>query len=129
MDPIVYFDGVCGLCNRSVGLLLRHDRRRVLRFAPLQGDTAHERLGLTADGDPDSIVLEDAGRLWHRSDAALRIAAHLGGWWRCFAVLRVIPRPLRDALYDVVARRRYRWFGRKETCRLPTPEERERFLP
>jgi predicted DCC family thiol-disulfide oxidoreductase YuxK len=127
--PIVYFDGVCGLCNGSVDFLLRRDRAQVLCFTPLQGDIARERLGPQAQGDPDSFVLEDADGIWRRSDAALRIARHLGGAWRCLGVLRVIPRPVRDALYDFVARNRYRWFGRKETCRLPAPDERSRFLP
>ena len=125
---VVYFDGVCTLCNHAIDFLIRRDHREVMRFAPLQGETARAR-GLATTGDPDSIVVDDAGRLLERSDAALRLAAALGGAWRLTAVFRVVPRPLRDLGYRLVARYRYRLFGRRETCRLPTPSEKRRFLP
>jgi predicted DCC family thiol-disulfide oxidoreductase YuxK len=127
--PIAFFDGVCNLCNRSVDFLIRHDRRGVLRFAPLQGTTFAE----VARGHPelagtDSFVLAEGGRLHVRSTAALRAAMAMGGAWRLCAAFLLVPRPLRDRVYDFVARRRYRWFGRRETCRLPTPDLRVRFL-
>jgi predicted DCC family thiol-disulfide oxidoreductase YuxK len=127
--PVAFFDGVCNLCNRSVDFLLRHDRRGLLRFAPLQGTTFaevardHPELAGT-----DSFVLAQGGRVHVRSSAALRAAVALGGAWRACGVLLAVPRPLRDVVYDFVARRRYRWFGRRESCRLPTPELRARFL-
>jgi predicted DCC family thiol-disulfide oxidoreductase YuxK len=74
------------------------------------------------------VVLLEGGRAWQRSDAAIRIAAGLGGAWKLASVLRWIPRPLRDAAYGVVVRNRYRWFGRRDACLVPTPELRERFL-
>lgn len=127
--PIVYFDGVCNLCNAAVDFIIRRDGAGVFRFAPLQGPTAQERLSQVPEGDPDTIVVQEDGRLFSRSDAALRIARGLGGGWRLLMVLWWLPRPIRDAIYTWVARNRYRWFGRKETCRLPTPGERARFLP
>ena len=128
--PIVLFDGVCNLCNGAVQLILRHDPAGRFRFASLQspaGEEIQTRLGI----DPkalDSIVLVEGERWYRESDAALRIAARMSGAWRALGVLRLLPRPLRDALYRWVARNRYRWFGKQETCWLPTPELRERFL-
>jgi predicted DCC family thiol-disulfide oxidoreductase YuxK len=128
--PIVFFDGVCGLCNRSVDWLMSRDHRGVLRFAPLQGETATRLLG-HQDDDPErwSMVLVDrTGRYW-RSDAAIRTVRHLGGAWAFVGLLLIVPRGLHDAAYAWIARNRYRLFGRHETCRLPTPAERARFLP
>ncbi len=126
--PVVFFDGVCGLCNKTVDLLLREDTEEVLRFAPLQGDYAREKLPDALTVGPNSIVLLEDGVVYLRSDAALRIATALGGFWRLFAVFYAVPGPLRDVVYDFIARNRYRWFGKHDTCRLPTPAERARFL-
>lgn len=128
--PVVLFDGVCNLCNTTVRFLLRRDRRRVFRFAPLQSTAGRELLerhGLDPEAF-DSVVLLEGGRPFLKSDAALRMVAHLPGLWPWLGGLRVVPRPLRDRLYDLVARHRYRWFGRQEVCALPDPEERDRFL-
>jgi predicted DCC family thiol-disulfide oxidoreductase YuxK len=127
--PIVFFDGVCGLCNASVDRLLKWDQRGVLRFAPLQGITAANMLPPHMVQDLDSLVLLDDQGLHQRSDAALLALKYAGGPWRLLSTLRVVPRPLRDAVYGLIARRRYQWFGRKESCRVPGPHERERFLP
>jgi predicted DCC family thiol-disulfide oxidoreductase YuxK len=128
--PIVFFDGVCGLCNGSVDWLLERDHRAVLRFAPIQGETAARMLGAPGD-DPAgwSMVLLDRTGRYERSDAAIRIARHLGGRWRWAGLLFIVPRGLRDAVYRWIARNRYRFFGRREACRVPTPAERDRFLP
>ncbi len=133
MEPIFFFDGVCNLCNATVDFLLRHDRRGRLRFAPLQGPTAQRLLEgrVVASGEtgiPDGVVLWEAGRVSMRSSAALRSLVHMGGVWRLGGLFMAVPRPLRDAVYDLVAHRRYRWFGRRDSCRLPTPAEAERFL-
>jgi predicted DCC family thiol-disulfide oxidoreductase YuxK len=134
-QPIVFFDGVCGLCNTAVDVLLRADRHHRLIFAPLQGETAQRLLHTpahvneTAEPSFDTIVLLDAAGRHEKSDAALRICRHLGGFWRMWLAFYVLPEPIRDALYSFVARHRYAWFGKKDTCRLPTPEERQRFLP
>lgn len=126
----VYFDGYCGLCDRFVSLLVARDSRRRLRFAPLQGETAARRLGaLAAAQAPDTVVFEDELGLHFRSTAILRATVALGGTWRAVNLLRVVPRPWRDLVYDWVARHRFRWFGRRESCRMPTPAEREAFLP
>lgn len=127
--PIVFFDGVCGLCNAAVDLLLRHDRREAMLFAPLQGETAGRLLGTTENSEFDTFVVWEGGQKLERSDAALRLAHHLGGWWQFWLVFRVVPRPMRDLVYRFVARNRLRWFGKKESCRMPTPAERARFLP
>ena len=127
--PIVYFDGVCGLCNRFVDFLLRRDHRRQFRFAPLQGETAAARLRVRPGIAPRTIVLEDDEGIWERSRAVLRILRRLGGVWSATRILLLVPAPVRDWMYDLIAQRRYAWFGQRESCRLPTPDERERFLP
>ena len=131
MTPsVVYFDGLCHLCDGFVRFVLARDRRRRFRFAPLQGETARRRLEGRFTGDAlGSVVLEEPRRFRIRSDAALAILTGLGGAWRLAGALRIIPRPLRDAMYDYVARKRFAWYGRRDTCRIPTPEEAERFLP
>lgn len=127
---LIYFDGLCGLCDRFVRFVVARDRRGRYRFTPLQGTTARTRLPESPDpGALTTVVLEEDGRFRVRSDAALAVLAGLGGLWRLAALLRVIPRPLRDAVYDWIAHHRFRWFGRREECRVPEPEERERFLP
>lgn len=128
--PIVLFDGHCNLCNRAVRFILRRDRRGEFRFASLQSE-AGAAIRAEAGGSsalPDSIVLVEGGRVHIRSDAALRIARRLGGAWAIAWRLRVVPRPLRDWIYDRVAKNRYRLFGRREECARPTPELRTRFL-
>jgi predicted DCC family thiol-disulfide oxidoreductase YuxK len=140
--PVVLFDGVCNLCSGVVRFVLDHERTPSLRFAALQSDLAAElleaafgaehakrlRQGAHGEGDPDSIVLVEGLRGWTHSTAALRIARHLDAPWRWVSVLLIVPRPLRDLVYRWIARNRYRWFGKTETCRVPTPELRARFL-
>ena len=131
MTPsIVYFDGLCNLCDGFVRFVLARDRRRRFRFASLQGETARRRLEGRFTGDAlATVVLEEPRRFRVRSDAALAILTGLGGPWRLAGALRIIPRPLRDAMYDYVARKRFAWYGRRDACRIPTPEEEARFLP
>lgn len=128
--PVILFDGVCNLCNASVQFILDRDPDARFRFASLQSEEGAALLR-SHGGDPealDSVVLIEDGRVFQHSDAALRIARHLSGAWPALAALRIVPRPLRDAGYRLVARNRYRWFGKEESCRLPTPETRARFL-
>jgi predicted DCC family thiol-disulfide oxidoreductase YuxK len=128
--PIVLFDGVCNLCNRAVNFVIVRDPERVFRFASLQS-TVGERLLARFEINPnvtDSVVLIEEGRAYVCSTAVLRIIRRLGKLWPFVYCLIVVPRPLRDAAYLAIARRRYRWFGRREACRLPTPQERTRFL-
>ena len=126
--PILFFDGVCGLCNRCVDWALKEDWQQRLLFAPLQGDRAAEVLDEELRKNLDSLVLWVDGKVYLRSTAALLLAEHIGGIWRLAAVLRLIPRPFRDFVYDRIAQSRYQWFGRLETCRLPSLEERGRIL-
>lgn len=129
--PIVLFDGVCGLCDGFITWLLQRDQAAVFRVAPLQGETAARYVSPQRASDPASwaIVLVEDDAVFERSDAILRIATRLGGWAQLAAPLRLVPRVLRDAAYGVIARNRYRWFGQRDTCRLPTPALRDRFLP
>lgn len=125
---VVLFDGVCGLCNSSVDFIMAEDRDRIFRFAPLQGESAR-RLAPDYDvNQMDSVALRDEDGLHMRSAAILHIGVRLGGLWRLALLGFLIPAPLRDVVYDWVARNRYRWFGKKESCRMPTPEERSLFL-
>jgi predicted DCC family thiol-disulfide oxidoreductase YuxK len=127
--PLVLYDGHCGLCQRSVRFLLRHERGAELKFAALTSDTGRRlRKERGVSDDIDSIIFLDAERTLTRSDAALALCAYLRHPWRALRVFRVLPRPLRDALYRGIARRRYRWFGQTETCPLPAPGQAERFL-
>lgn len=127
---VVYFDGVCGLCNRFVDFVLSRDRRGSIRFAPLQGETAKLRPNEEV-ANISTVVWSDAsGHEFLRSAAAVRVLWKLGGvWWLIGWLLWLIPLPLRDLGYRIIAANRYRLFGKKETCRLPTPAERARFLP
>ena len=126
---IVFFDGVCGLCNHTVNFLLTHDVGGVLKFSPLQGETAAQLVPSEVREDLNTFVFLNAGKLHYRSGAMARILMQIGGIWRIVgAALWLIPWPLRDAGYRVVSGLRYRLFGKHESCRLPTAEERSRFL-
>jgi len=128
--PILFFDGVCGMCNRFVDILLKADRRGLFRFAPLQGETARRMLP-PLPGDPAewSLMYLDERGLHDHWDASLGVYRRLGGLWLLLALPGIIPRRIRNPLYRVIARNRYRWFGRRSACRVPTPEEASRFLP
>ena len=129
LPPIIFFDGVCGLCNRFIDFVIARDGARLFRFATLQGDTARERLP-EADLDLNTMVLWEEQGILRKSTAAARILIRLGGVWAlCGIALRLVPRPLRDLGYSFVATNRYRVFGKKVTCRMPTATERARFLP
>ena len=137
--PIVYYDGLCGLCDGFVRFVVARDALGCYRFSPLQGETARLRLGDgLAQGALKTVVLEEdpalrpignTDGLRVKSDAAIAILAGLSHGWGLINLLRIVPRPIRDLVYDFIARHRYRWFGKREECRVPTPAERERFLP
>jgi predicted DCC family thiol-disulfide oxidoreductase YuxK len=128
--PLILFDGVCNLCNAAVQWVIERDRRGVFRFGALQSEAGRAALrgAGTAQDLPDSIALIDGAGTHTRSDAALRIARNLGFPWSLAALARAVPRPLRDAVYSWVARHRYRWFGRRDSCMVPTPELAARFV-
>ena len=127
---ILFFDGHCNLCNNSVDFVITRDKKRVFRFAPLQGETAKDVLGVVNIDleHPDSFVLSKDNEVYFRSTAALMVARQLGFPWSLTSLFLVVPPFIRDAVYNLIARNRYKWFGRKETCRLPSPEERSLFL-
>jgi predicted DCC family thiol-disulfide oxidoreductase YuxK len=128
--PVILFDGVCNLCNASVRWVIAHDRAARFRFASLQSRAGRELLAAAGwpAGRPESIVLIEGAQAWGRSDAALGIARRLGFPWSLAAAGVIVPRALRDAVYDWVARNRYRWFGRKDACEAAPPALRGRFL-
>lgn len=129
-EPILFYDGDCGLCARSVRWCLKHDRAGRLRYAPLQGSTY---AALPQAGKPtavETMVVLDRRGLHVRGDAVLALLAHVGGFWRGLALLgRGVPRFIRDRLYGYVAARRLRWFGPASACPLPRTEWKARFMP
>ncbi len=132
--PVLLYDGLCGFCDRAVQFVLRHDHRGTMRFAALQGEFAREVIARHPElAGVDSVILVERApgggeRVSARSEAALGVARYLGGLWRSAAVLRAVPRAMRDWAYDSFARHRYRWFKRLDACRVPAPDERARFL-
>jgi predicted DCC family thiol-disulfide oxidoreductase YuxK len=127
--PVVLFDGVCKFCNGSVNFILRRDRRGQLKFASLQSDygrTVLNKHGKYSDA-MDSMMLVEGDRLTVKSTAVIRISKYLGGAWPLCMITLVVPRFVRDFLYDIIAKNRYRWFGKYDTCRLPDPEFEDRF--
>jgi predicted DCC family thiol-disulfide oxidoreductase YuxK len=129
-QPIVFFDGVCALCDHSVQTLLKIDRKHRLKFAPLQGETARSMLPEADIRDLKTLVLSDHRGLGRYSTALVRILWNIGGFWSFLGTcLWLIPSPIRNWGYQFVSARRYRWLGKRESCRMPRPGERERFLP
>jgi predicted DCC family thiol-disulfide oxidoreductase YuxK len=128
--PILLFDGVCNLCNSTVDFIVRRDKRGLFRFASLQSEAAARLMkerGLDS-GSLDTVVLLEGEKVYLRSSASLRIAGLLGGTLALAGIFWLVPRPLRDAVYRWIAANRYRWFGRRANCRVPSAQERERFL-
>lgn len=129
MGAIILFDGECNFCDASVQFIMKRDQAAYFQFASLQSDIGQQLLAKHAIPNyVDSLVLIDNGHAFIRSTAALRIASKLDGAWKLFMIARIVPSFLRDPLYNLIARNRYKWFGKKETCMLPTPEQRKRFL-
>ena len=124
--PVILFDGVCNLCTGSVRFVIERDSRKRFRFASLQSPVAERLLGRRED--LESVILLQDGKTYRKSGAALRIARRLDGLWPLLAVLLIIPGFLRDAVYDWIGRRRYRMFGRREACWLPSVDLADRFL-
>jgi len=128
MNQIIFYDGVCVLCNGFVDFVMARDLERVFRFAPLQGETAKGTLPAEVSRNLTTVVLWSQGQTFLRSDAALMILQQLGGGYALARVLWIFPQFLRDLVYRLIASRRYHWFGKRDSCRLPTAEERSRFL-
>lgn len=127
-QAIIFFDGVCNLCNESAQFVLLRDKRAHFQFASLQSETAKRMLPSERVRDLDSVVLIEDGKLYTQSTAVLRICRRLPGGWPLLSVFLVVPRPVRDAVYAWVGRNRYRWFGKSDACLIPKPEWKNRFL-
>jgi predicted DCC family thiol-disulfide oxidoreductase YuxK len=128
--PVILFDGVCNLCNTLVRFVIRHDPNGLFRFAAQQSPIGQALIGAHFSDavQLSSIILIADDSAWTESGAVLEICARLGPPWSSLALLRIIPRRLRDACYRLVVRHRYQWFGRTDTCQAPPPEARERFI-
>ena len=127
---IVLFDGVCNLCNGAVQFIIKRDKSSKFLFASLQSDFGQSQLSRFAL-DPTllhSIIAIENGKFYERSDAALKIASYLGQPWPALGMFRILPRFFRDWVYDLIAKNRYRMFGKRESCMLPTPEMKAKFL-
>lgn len=126
---VIFFDGVCHLCNTFVDAVITRDPQHHYLFAPLQGSTAEELLPAEDRVKLDTVIYFEAGKIYHRSAAVLKVVSGLGGVYKLLALAWIIPGPLRDLAYNYVAKNRYAWFGEREFCRLPTPEEKSYLLP
>lgn len=125
---IVFFDGFCNLCNTAVDFLVRKDQKKILRYAPLSGNTV-KKFGLKFPTViPDSFIYYRDGVFYFRSTAAIRVMSDLGFWWKWINIFYLIPAFLRDAIYNWIAKNRYRWFGVKSSCRIPNEGEMKMFL-
>jgi predicted DCC family thiol-disulfide oxidoreductase YuxK len=129
MERIILFDGVCNLCNQSVQFILKKDPEGVFKFASLQSESGQKllkRLGLPYD--LNSFVLIEGNKAFLKSSAALHVCVQLNGFWRFMGIFLVIPPFIRDYFYNILAKNRYKWFGKRESCMLPAPQWKSRFL-
>lgn len=129
-QPLILFDGVCNLCTHSVQFVIQRDAKQQFRFASIQSDLGQKVLqqyGLSTT-KINTVVLLNNNQIYTHSTAALHIAQQLGGLWQLASLALWVPAPLRDAVYTFIAQNRYRWFGKQESCWLPTPELKNRFL-
>ena len=128
---IILFDGVCNLCNSSIQFVIKHDKKNRYKFAALQSDVAKMLLNERGidSSQIDSIVLIDPNTAYYiKSSAALEIGKSFGGGWRRLSIFEWVPRPIRDWIYDLIAKNRYSWFGKQNDCMIPTPELKAKFL-
>ena len=129
MENIILFDGVCNLCNHSVQFIIKRDPKGHFKFASLQSEIGQklvEQYGIPKG--IESIIYIEKDKVYIKSSAALRISRKLNGYWRYLTILSILPSSFRDFFYDVIAKNRYKWFGKKESCLLPTIETKKRFL-
>jgi predicted DCC family thiol-disulfide oxidoreductase YuxK len=128
--PVILFDGVCNFCDSAVNFVLKQDKKGIFRFAPLQSEAAQKLLQQynLSTKDFDSFILIDDGKVYKKSSASLQVMNKLPWYWKEVQIFRIIPAIFRDAIYDFIAKNRYKWFGKKDQCMVPTPEIRSRFL-
>lgn len=125
---IIFFDGVCNLCNAFVDFLVQRDRQNKFYFSSLQGETAAQKLEQQDRQDLQSLVVLYQGKLYRRSRAVFIVCRELGGLWKVFLIFYILPTFILDSVYNWIAQRRYQFFGQRSTCRVPTAREREKFL-
>ncbi len=126
-EKIIFFDGVCGLCNGFVDFILAVDKKKQFLFSSLQSEFAKKNLPVEMTTELKSVVFLSDGKQYSKSDAVLQVLDELGGVWKLSKVGRILPEKMRDSAYNLVAENRYKIFGKKDTCRLPSAEERSRF--
>lgn len=129
-NPVLLFDGVCNLCDGFVQWLIKRDKQRIFRYAAIQSEAGQDlfrRFGLPTD-EINTVVMVEGEQFYTHADVALRIAQLLGGAWRLTGIFYLVPRSIRNTIYNWIARNRYRWFGKKESCMIPTPELQGLFL-
>jgi predicted DCC family thiol-disulfide oxidoreductase YuxK len=129
-NPVLYFDGVCNLCNGVVKFIIKRDKKAKFKFASLQsvsGQNILKQYNLSIDNLESFILIKD-NKFYNKSSAGLMVLKELGGWWKLLYAFIIIPKPIRDFIYDLIAKRRYKIFGRSDTCMVPIPELKERFL-
>ena len=127
-SQVIFFDGVCGLCNGFVDFVISADKKNKFLFSPLQSEYASKELPLEMTRDLTSVVLLKNGKTFRKSEAVLEVLGDLGGVWKISAVGKILPVGMSNLVYDMVAENRYRLFGKKETCRLPSADERKKFI-
>ena len=127
-ERIVFFDGVCNLCNEAVDIIVRNDSEGKLKIASLQGESAKKYLSEAQIKNLNSLIFWEEGQTFDRSTGALKIAFHMDFPWKFLIFFLIVPRILRDPLYDLIAKYRYKLFGKKDSCRLPTEREKQHFL-
>ncbi len=127
---IILFDGICNFCNSSINFVIDHDPEKHFKFAPLQSEIGQEILTQFHKNtkDFDSVILLKNNQLYEKSEAALEITKHLSGFWKYLSVFKILPTFFLNFFYDIIAKNRYRIFGKADSCRMPTPELKERFL-
>lgn len=127
---IILFDGVCNLCNSSVNFVIKRDKQSVFKFATLQSEIAQKVLANNnlSPTDFSSFVFIENGKVYVRSTAALKVCSYLKGLWPLMYGFIIVPKPIRDGIYNWISKNRYRWFGKKEVCMIPTPDIKARFL-
>jgi predicted DCC family thiol-disulfide oxidoreductase YuxK len=128
--PIILFDGVCNFCNGAINFIIKQDKKRIFRFAALQSEIGQQLLKQhnLSPTELDSFVVIDQGKAYKKTTAALHLYPKFGGAWKLSKGLWIVPQFIRDFFYDIIAKNRYRWFGKKDACMIPTPEIRSLFL-
>ena len=129
-DSIILFDGVCNLCNGYINFIIKRMKSNSVKFGTLQSASGQELLEKNGMSKTtlDTVVLVQNGKLYTKSDVALKIAKEMKGGWPVFSVFSILPKFLRDAIYDIISKNRYRWFGKQDSCMIPTPELKSLFL-